>query len=189
MTTKERFYTADDLLRLPDDGKRYELAQGELVEMPPPNRGHALLSARVFARLVVYAEAHDLGEVTGPDGGFLLHTDPETGLETVRVPDVAFTTIARKSTAPDKIYRGAPDLAVEVISPLETFTIIRKKLRDYFAYGVKRVWLVYPDARSIEVYSNPEDELVILDMEGTLEGGDLLPGFSLKVKEVFAVLG
>ncbi len=188
MTTKERFYTADDLMRMPDDGKRYELVQGELIEMPPPNRGHALLSARVFARLVVYAEAHDLGEVTGSDGGFLLQTDPETGLETVRVPDVAFTTKARKSTAPDKIYRGAPDLAVEVISPSETFTMIRRKLRDYFANSVKLVWLIYPDARSIEVYRNAEDEPVMLGMKDTLEGGDLLPGFSLKVKEVFAAL-
>jgi Uma2 family endonuclease len=188
MTTKERFYTADDLMRMPDDGKRYELVQGELVEMPPPNRGHALLSARLLIAIGSFAQAHDLGEVTGADGAFWLHTDPETGLETVRVPDVAFTTKVRKSTAPDKIYRGAPDLAVEVISPSETFTMIRRKLRDYFAYGVRRVWLVYPDARSIEVYRNAEDEPVILDVEGTLEGGDLLPGFSLKVKEVFAVL-
>ncbi len=188
MTTKERVYTADEFMALPDDGNRYELVQGELVEMPTPSRDHALISARLLTRLSIYAEDHDLGQVTGSDGGFLLHTDPDTSRETIRIPDVAFTVKGHQATTPGKIYQGAPDLAVEVISPSETFNMIRAKLREYFAYGAKLVWLVYPNARIIEVYRNPEDDPEELDASATLNGGEVLPGFGVKVHDIFAVL-
>jgi Uma2 family endonuclease len=187
VVVQEKLYTAADLLALPDDGKRYELVEGTLIEMATPTHAHALVSGRLFTRLSVYVEDHDLGYVTGSDGGYLLSTNPETGRDTVRIPDVAFVTKARKARNQDKIYEGVPDLAVEVISPSELFTMIRRKLHEYFTSGVRRVWLVYPDAKSIEVYQS-EDNSTVLDTSGTLDGGDLLPGFSPKVEDVFAVL-
>lgn len=188
MLTSERFYTLDDLRMLPDDNQRYELYRGELLVMNPPSHKHALLSAEILTALRVHVKAHDLGYVTGSDGGYLLHTDPKTGRQTVYMPDVAFISKARKAVSSDDIYVGAPDLAVEVISPSETFSMIRRKLQTYFAYGLRLLWLVYPDAKSIEVYASAKDEPTVVKSDGILLGGDLLPDFNLPVKEIFSVL-
>ena len=188
MAVKERFYTVADLRRMPDDGKRRELVNGELIEMNPPAHKHALLSSRIFTRLSVYVEQHDLGFVTGSDGGYLLYTDPETGRETVRVPDVSFISTARRATRLDDLYGGAPDLAVEVISPGETYISIREKLAEYFAYGTRMVWLVYSDYPSVEVFTSANDGIA-LGLDKTLMGGDLLPGFELPIHDIFAILG
>jgi len=187
MALHERLYTAADLVALPDNGKRYELVNGDLIEMNPPAHKHALISSRLFARLVVYVEQHQLGYVFGPDAGYLLHTDPETKRETVRVPDVSFVREARKSVTLDDLYNGAPDLAIEIISPSETYKMIDRKLQDYFAYGVQLAWLVYPDALTIEVYTSLSDWSA-LTIEDTLSGGSVLPGFSLPVRDVFSVI-
>jgi Uma2 family endonuclease len=187
MIVQERFYTANDLLMLPEDGNRYELVRGELVAMNPPNHNHALLSGRLFTRLSVYAEDKQLGYVTGSDGGYLLHTDPETGKETVRVPDVAFYSKDRKPIDGRQIYVGAPDLAVEVISPSETYISIGEKLKDYVTNGVQVVWLVYPEAKCVEIHK-PNVEAVTLDTDAMLENADLLPGFTLNLHNLFAVI-
>jgi Uma2 family endonuclease len=75
MSVQQRYYTTEDLALLPDDGKRYEIAWGELIEMPTPTHDHALVSGRVLTRLTIFAETHDLGVVTGSDGGYVLQPD------------------------------------------------------------------------------------------------------------------
>ncbi len=188
MAVQERLFTSDDLMHMPDDGNRYELNDGELIIMPPPNFDHAKLSAEMLIVLGGFVKSRDLGRVLGSDGGFLLHKDAASGRETVRVPDVSFISKARQSTqSGDKIYTGAPDLAVEVISPSETHKSIGDKLKNYFDYGVKVVWLIYPQAKTIDVYRSM-DEVTTIESDSALDGGDLLPGFSLKLSDLFAVL-
>ena len=187
VTVQERFYTSADLLAMPDDGKRHELENGELLTMNPPVLKHVLIGGKLFARLFVYNEQHDLGMVSGPDGGYRLYIDPETGRETVRVPDVAFVSKARLTKKLDDLYDDSPDLAVEIISPSESYAAIRKKLGEYFTYGVRLVWIVYTDEPRIEVFT-ALNTAVILDIDGVLDGGEVLPGFTLSVRDLFAVL-
>lgn len=187
MAIQDRLYTTHDLINMPDNSKTYELHDGELVERILPARKHAILSAELSIALYNYAKVHNAGTVVGSDGGYLLHTDPTTHRQTVRVPDVSFVAKARETSDADDLYIGAPDLAVEVISPSETYTIIRGKLRDYFKYGTHLMWLVYPDAKQIEVYT-AFDSATILSAADTLTGGDVLPEFSVKVADIFAAL-
>ncbi len=186
MTTRERFYTLADLRAMPDDGIRRELHHGELVEMNPPAFKHMLLANRLSTRLSVYVETHDLGYV-GAEGGYLMHTDPDSGKQTVLIPDVSFVSKARKPKNLDDLFMGAPDLAVEIISPSETYMMIRAKLRDYFAYATRMVWLVYSDTPSIEVFTSFENA-AIAGLDGVISGGEVIPGFTLSVRDVFAVL-
>lgn len=188
MAVQERFYTVHDLMNMPDDGNRYELDEGELIIMPPPGFAHARLSAQFLILLGVFVKANDLGIVIGSDGGYLLYRNPSTGRETVRIPDVSFISKTNRSAqGDDQIYAGAPDLAIEVISPSETHKMIQHKLRNYFRYGVKVVWLVYPLTRQIDVYTSLE-EAVTFDGDSVLSGGELLPGFTLNLRDLFAVL-
>ncbi len=187
MTTQERFYTLADLRAMPDDGIRRELHHGELVEMNPPAHKHALLSMEIAVSLSLYVKAHNAGIVMGSDGGYLIYTDPDTGKQTVLIPDVSFVSKARKPKNLDDLFIGAPDLAVEIISPSETYMMIRAKLRDYFAYGTRMVWLVYSDTQSIEVFTSFEN-VAIAGLDGIISGGEVLPGFTLSVQDIFAVL-
>ncbi len=156
MSVQERFYTTADLLAMPDDGRRYELENGDLITTNPPVLKHAILSMRFISVLLDYNKVHDAGMLTGSDGGYRLYADPITGRETVYIPDVAFVTKARITKLLNDIYPGAPDLAVEIISPSETVGMINRKLRGYFKYGTRLVWLVYGDARIVEVYTSAE---------------------------------
>ncbi len=186
MTTQERFYTLADLRAMPDDGIRRELHHGELIEMNSPAFKHMLLASQIFGLLFIYIRAHDLGNV-GAEGGYLMHTDPDSGKQTVLIPDVSFVSKARKPKNLDDLFMGAPDLAVEIISPSETYMMIRAKLRDYFAYGTRMVWLVYSDTQSIEVFTSFEN-VAIAGLDGIISGGEVLPGFTLSVQDIFAVL-
>lgn len=115
-----------------------------------------------------------------------MHEDEEDGTELVRKPDIAFVTTER--VIPPKkgsCYHQAPDLAVEIISPSERIGRIRKKLREYFTYGTREVWLVYPDDQEIVVYT-AADKSTTYKVGDTLPGSDLLPGLALEVGKVFA---
>ncbi|GAB4545722.1 MAG: hypothetical protein OHK0023_04440 [Anaerolineae bacterium] len=144
----------------------------------------ASVSTRLMtvAELLTFVEAHDLGEVM-TESGFLLATDPDT----VRAPDVAFVARARIPATHGDYYAFAPDLAVEVVSPANTDTEMAEKIAQYFAAGAQQVWVIYPKARVIYVYRSAKD-VTILDMNDTLEGGDLLRGFAVRVRDIFAQL-
>src|SRR5687768_2596613 len=129
-----RLLTADELLRLPDDGWRYELRQGELIRMSPTNPRHALVTGNIHDLLRAHVRANDLGVVLVGDPGFTLQRGPDT----VRGPDVAFI---RKERIPpgglteDGFWEGAPDLAVEIVSPGDSARDVREKIDEYLAAG------------------------------------------------------
>jgi Uma2 family endonuclease len=173
--------TEDDLAALPDDGFRHELQAGLLVAEPRPFLLHAQVQARVIQVLDAFVRPRALGQVLG-DGGFLLARDPDT----VRGPDVAFVTAERWRGIQDKsrFFPGAPDLAVEILSPSNRAGEMHAKVADYLAAGARLVWTVDPKRRSIVVHRTLLAP-TRLGAGDVLEGGDVVPGFAIAVETVF----
>jgi Uma2 family endonuclease len=183
MSNGTELLSADDLLRKPHDGYRYELVKGELIKEPPAGNINGKRAMRLGWRLAQYVESNDLGVVFAAEAGFRLATDPDT----VRAPDVAFVTRMRIEEAGEfeGFWPGAPDLAVEVISPGDSYTEVEEKVEEYLSAGTRGVWIVDPRRRTITVYRSLAD-ITILTENDRLKGGDIIPGFSCPVAEVFA---
>lgn len=175
--------TADQLLRMPKDGFRYELVAGELRKMPPAGWIHGDTGGRLHALLGHHVLQNDLGKIFFAETGFLLARDPDT----VRAPDIAFI---RKDHLPAEMPReafwpGAPDLAVEVVSPSDTFTEIDEKVRAWLDAGTSVVWVVNPDWRNVTVYRSATD-IQVLTHKDELSGQEVVAGFRCRVSDIFA---
>jgi len=181
-TTLTKPVTADELLMMPDDGYRYELVKGELIRMSPAGDEHGRVTVRITSPLYVYVDTHHLGTVYAAETGFVIEENPDT----VRAPDVAFVSRQRvEKTGPIKSYRrGAPDLAVEVVSPGDTVGEVEGKVAEWLESGTSMVWVVSPKLRSVTVYKSLKD-VVTLTEKDHLEGGDVIPGFRIAVAEIF----
>src|SRR5450432_1595783 len=182
MAVQERLYTAKDLLALPHDKMRYALVEGHLVEMSPTGKTHGQLTSEINYLLMAFVRQHNLGRVYGAETGFKLAENPDT----VFGIDIAFVSKARAQTG-DDYFIGAPDLAVEVVSPSNTTVEMHDKVKQYFKKGSRLVWIVYPKSRTIYVYHS-ETDVQILGEADTLDGADVLPGFSIRIADIFAVL-
>lgn len=175
--------TERDLIRIHDSEDRlYELVDGTLVEkaMGFPS---SYVASRLSRRLGTFAEdEHDLGIVAGADGTVRLLP------RLVRIPDVSFVSwdrIPNRECPPEAIPDLVPNLAVEVLSEGNTSREMERKLKEYFLAGVELVWIVDPDSRTVDVYT-ALDERVRLTEGQTLDGGKVLPGFALPLRELFA---
>ena len=176
--------TAEELLTLPDSDTRRELVRGVLVTMSPSALPPTIVGGNIFARLWNFLRRRRLGACGFADAGFKLASDPDT----VRAPDIWFLRAER--IPPDGIPRGgywegAPDLAVEVLSPTDRFTDVLRKAQDYLNAGTRLVWIVDPEGRSAAVF-RPDAAPLLLGETGTLDGGDVLPGFSVRLRDVLA---
>jgi Uma2 family endonuclease len=173
--------TAEDLLAMPDDGKRYELVEGELHEMAPASGPHGRDGGRIFGRLQQFTEQHDLGVVYLSDTGFQLRQDPVT----VRCPDISFVRNSRLPEADEYgVVPFAPDFVVEVVSPSNTVNEMSRKVQEYIEAGTEIVWVVEPLRRQVAVYT-PEPVVRIYRDGDTLDGGEVIPGFTLSVTYIF----
>lgn len=182
MATQVHTMTADELLAMPDDGIRRELVAGELREMTPAGRKHGRIAINVSTPLDQHVRASGLGEVYAAETGFRLSRDPDT----VRAPDVSFVRRARLGGGDETaFFDGAPDLAVEVISPSDRYSDVLEKVWDYVDAGTPLVVVVDPPARSITVYRSRTD-VAVLTEDDVLDGGDVVPGWRLPVRDVFA---
>jgi Uma2 family endonuclease len=183
MNTITQLTTAEDLLRIPDDDFRYELVKGELIRMPPAGSAHGNAAMKLGWRLAQRVETGRLGVVFAAETGFKLASDPDT----VRGIDIAFVSQRRVEEAGDVqgYWPGAPDLAVEVVSPGDTYTEVEEKVEDYLQAGSKAVWVVNPQRRTIAVYRSLSD-VVILTERDILDAGEVVPGFRCRVNEIFA---
>ena len=183
-TTATKLMTADELLMMPDDGFRYELVKGELKRMSPTGDEHGRVTMELAYALYQYVKLSNLGKVYAAETGFKLESDPDT----VRAPDIAFVSMERiQATGRIQGYRGgAPDLAVEVLSPGNTKREMADKVKDYFAAGARLVWIVNPKPKTVSVYRSPSD-IIMLTEKDTLEGGEVVPGFKIPVAEIFAI--
>ncbi len=184
MVVQEKLISAEEFGMIPDDGKRYELVEGVLVEMVRPKPLHGILQVRFGHFLLVFVEQGNLGIVT-TESGYILSRNPDT----VRGPDVAFLSSSRLAN-PDltDFIPIAPDLAVEIVSPNDRAQAVAEKVTQYLNAGTLLVWVVYPKLRKVYVYHS-NDKAEIVDINGTLDGGDVLPGFALALKDVFEGLG
>lgn len=172
--------TLAEFERLPDDGLRHEINAGELISMTWPKSGHTLTARIIDRALSRFAETRDLGLVL-LEAGYLLSSDPPT----LRAPDVSFLRAGRVCHIdPDRYIEGAPDLAVEVVSPGESAQDLAEKVRQYLAAGAHAVWVVYPKTREVHVFRRSSAS--VLTQNDVLEAPELLPGFSVPVSELFA---
>jgi Uma2 family endonuclease len=174
--------TAEDLPYLAPDEGLCELVAGEVVREPPPGEEHGRVAANVLILMGGFVRERGLGRSYGAETGFVLTRDPDT----VRAPDAAFVSAARlRATARRGPYfEGAPDLAVEVISPSNSGTALAGKVRDYLAAGAQAVWVVDPSRRTLTVH-RPGLFPETLASSDVLDGGFLLPGLRLLVRDLF----
>jgi len=168
--------TADELQRMPDDGYRYELVHGELRKMSPAGNRHSIIALRIGAKLLIHVIANDLGEVTGADGGFLIIRNPDT----VRLPDVGFIRRER-AVVTDGFFDGPPDLAIEVISPSDTYTEVEEKTQGWLRAGTRAVIVVNPRTKSARIHRAGTSEA----LTDALAADDVVPGWRMPLSEVF----
>lgn len=181
MSTAQKVTTAEELLEMPDNGCRYELLRGELREMSPTTWDHGDVLLSIGARLRAYVRDHGLGGVAAGDTGFIVSRDPDT----VLAPDVAFLRLERLPTERTQGFmEGVPDLAVEIVSPNDRHVEVQRKALAYLRWGVSQVWVVEPESRTVSVYSQGP-RVTLLQESDTIEGGDLIPGFSCNVADLF----
>ena len=181
MTTQTKLITADELIQMPDDGCRYELVRGELIQMAPPGLVHGRFTLRVARHLADYVEVEGLGAVYA-ETGFRLAFEPDT----VRAPDASFISRERLDEIgeTDGYWPGAPDLVVEVISPNDRYTEVEAKVAEWLAAGARMVIVVNPRRRSVRVHRSPTDVDDLVEGD-SIEGGDVVPGWSMPVSGLF----
>jgi Uma2 family endonuclease len=181
MPAYERWVTAEEFARIPNDDFHYELVEGRVVRMSPPGSRHGVLATQIASLLHHHVAARRLGAVM-TCGGVKLAANPDT----VREPDIAFVRQDRIPAAgvPEGFWPGAPDLAVEITSPGDRASEIRAKVRDYLARGVRLVWVVDPKKKTVTTHA-PQSTPVTLGVDDILDAGDVVPGFTCPVSRIF----
>ena len=160
---------------------RYELVKGVLVELMTASREHERTVVRTGRYMDIHVDDHGLGEVYGSNRGYITVPDSPA---TSRMPDLSF--ISTERLRPDifgKLYDGAPDLAVEILSDSNTPAEIAQKIGEYLNAGGKAVWVIDIDARTLTVHTGATPPLVLTDAD-TVDGADYLPGFACAVADL-----
>jgi len=174
--------TANELSRMPRGRLRYELVQGELRQMPLFGGEHGVVATHLISLLADHAQSNHLGIVFGVGIGFKIAANPDT----VRAPDIAFIGHERipASGIPRGFWPGAPDLAVEVVSPGDTVYEVDEKVEEWLAAGARAVWIVNPKRRTITIH-RASGETTTLREDEQLSGEDVVPDFSYRVADIF----
>ena len=189
MVLRQRIYDIDDLWQLvhqaDNDAIRYELIDGELIEMSPPGGRHGQLQVRLGRFLDIFVEIQSLGIVTAETG-----YHPPNNRQTLLSPDVAFVSHARAPQPfPEKYIPLMPDLAIEIVSPSNTRKEINRKTQIYLTNGSQLVWIVMPRRNSVEVCRLTDSGGMtreIVAANETLSGEHILPGFELELNRLFS---
>ncbi|MBX3066029.1 MAG: Uma2 family endonuclease [Anaerolineae bacterium] len=189
MVAQTKLYTVDEFLafvQLPEnDDRRFELHDGEIVELAPSSNDNTKLGIEIAVFHRLYLRTNDIGAISGADGGY------RVGLRKVLMPDVGYISYERGGKEKGTMFPNAPDLAVEIISPSETPSMLRRKVRAYLLAGTKAVWAFDPEDRTASEYRfDDNDQLVVrvFTEDDVLTAEDVLPDFKLTVREVFKVL-
>ena len=182
MPVSTKLMTADELLKLPDDGRRYELVEGVLNEMSPAGAAHGFVALNVAVILQQFVQQRGLGAVFAAETGFVLSMDPDT----VRAPDAAFVAADHlpPGDLPPGYLRLAPAFVVEVVSPSDSASDLQSKVCTWLDAGCRLVWVVYPATRSVTVYRSREDVRVLGEAD-VLDGGPVFEGFRAEVRDLF----
>lgn len=174
--------TAEQLIQMPADGKRYELIAGELRMMSPSGWKHGEVVGNLHGLLWRHVYERQLGKLFGAETGFLIGRDPDT----VRAPDIAFITREHlpEQDPAEAYWPGAPDLAVEVLSPNDKTGEVDEKIQSWLDAGVRLVWVVDPKLRIVTSYRSTTD-VTTQTAAAQLEGGEVVRGFRCPVAEIF----
>lgn len=186
MVIREGRFTREDLRALyeqPENAeKRFELLDGEIIEVPSASPLHQWIVARILFVILNFVETHNRGLVFGSGMAYVLPNGDDL------IPDVSFISKERQGWPLPKQFEYAPDLAVEVASPSNSERQLLDKAESFLESGTKIVWLVFADSRSVYVCRrNPDGSLILrkVSSAGALDGEDVLPGFSLPVRDIF----
>lgn len=172
-----RIISDEELLRLPRDGNKYEVVDGEL-RVSPAGWAHERVVANLMAQLSVHAKAHRLGDVLGSNALYILPSGNK------RAPDVGFVAAGRLASAEGSAWLSlVPDLTVEVRSPNDSARQVLDTVGEYLSAGVRLVWVIDPERRSAAAYRSPTDVREI-GPGGVLEGEDVLAGFVCPLSEI-----
>ena len=175
--------TAEELLRLPDNGMRRELIAGELHEMPPAGGEHGYVGNKAQIELGIFLRQHP--EIGGSfflsDTGYRLSRDPDT----VRQPDISYV---REEKLPQARVRGypelAPDFVAEVVSPSDTASDVQTKVSEWLAAGVVLIWVLYPATRTAMTFRS-DGSVQLLNVNDTITCEPVLPGFACRLGDLF----
>ncbi|MDQ6759462.1 MAG: Uma2 family endonuclease [Acidobacteriota bacterium] len=168
-----------DLETMPDDCLHRELIEGELIELPPPEFNHSLIAHRIYKALDAYVVPRNLGMVL-IEMGYLVRSDRRTWIQ----PDVSFFLAGRYDLKKlGKYATGAPDLAIEVISPSETARSVNRKTAILLESGCQEVWNVYSDTRTVEIHSASKAIRRVGHADDITS--PLFPGWSAQVRSFF----
>jgi Uma2 family endonuclease len=183
MATTEKLLTAEEFEALPDDGKRYELIDGELREMAPLTMWHGEVEVNLATLLGRHVCACGLGRMAIGGVAYILHRNPDR----VRAADIAFLRQDRVPPleARRHIMEVIPDLVVEILSKSDTIEEVSDKIDDWLNAGVQMLWIVDPFRRTVTIYQ-PELDPVLLGERATLQADPIVPGFRCPVAEIFA---
>ena len=170
--------TLQDLLNTPRDGRKYELVDGEILVSPAGMR-HSEVGGAIFGLIWEFLQGNPIGKVYTSDVGIAFPNG------NVRSPDVTYVSLAKLpgGVSPETFGEVIPDLAVEVIGDSQSHSDLARKALEYLGAGATLVWVVDPEPMRVVVYSHP-NHVRVLNASDTLDGGDLLPGFSCKVAEL-----
>jgi len=182
-TAPEGTFTIEEFQRLPLEGRRWELLDGAVIQMEMHGARTSLLTGRLLVLIHQHVKEQGFGKTLGPGCGFRLWPDHET----VRVTDISVTYHDRipDKDAWDDYPRVAPDLTVEVFSPFERLATAIGRIAMFLQAGTRLIWFVAPETRTVMLF-HPDIAPIMLEAGDTLEGGDVLPGFSVPVTEIFA---
>jgi len=182
MAIQSRQYTVaefEQILAEPENSERLlELVNGEIIEKMPTEE-HGIIVLNIGGEIRIYLKTNPIGRV----GVEIRHRNPEDDYND-RLPDISFTADITNPVVTKGVVLRFPDLAVEVKSPDVSYRQMREKAEYYLANGVKLVWLVYPEKRIVDVY-RADGEIQILNENDSLDGGEVLPGFSMPVSDIF----
>ena len=177
-TTQTHLMTAAEFMNIDDDYHRHELIKGELLTLTPPKREHGRIVTNLAMILGLHVKANRLG-VVYTESGYHIERDPDTVLG----PDASFVAQDRVESE-DGYYSRPPDLAIEVLSPGDRKSYVERKLAIWLETGTRSVWLVNPRRRTVEVISSFNDRRMLHEDDELVD--DTVPGFRVKVSEIFA---
>ncbi|MCY3799599.1 MAG: Uma2 family endonuclease [Chloroflexi bacterium] len=188
MEIKQRLSDIDDLWRMvceADNDKRYELIEGEIIEMSPVGEEHGFLAGKIFHYFLLNDPLQRKG-IPSVETGFYTLADRSTLLS----PDVAFRCISVATASPQKRWVSKmPDIAVEIKSPNDSLPQLRRKADIYLRHGTRLVWIIIPDSESVEVHRLGADgarQREVIGLAGQLSGEEVLPGFRLALSTLYA---
>ena len=182
---KQKIWTDAEFMALNRDGHRYEIVNGELIDMGNSGAKHGYVCSILMTLLGGYVHLQKLGAMFDSSTAFKMKSGNK------RSPDVSFMAKERLQgldDLPDGFLEGAPDLAVEILSPGNTVAEIHDKLVEYFENGARLVWVIHPQEQYVLVYRSSQEPDRLLKSVNSLDGEEIVPGFTLPIAELFQKL-